>query len=259
MGLNTMAGAFKRGRTLAGLALMALLAGGCAGSPEAPTVEVPAERQFSDFEHEGVVYEIDVYDPFEGFNRSVYKFNARFDEFVFLPIVNAYETVTPDVVETGVTNFFANIDNITTFANSVLQADIEKAVQTFWRFAFNTTVGVLGLFDPATALEIPHHKEDFGQTLGYWGVGDGAFLVLPILGPSNARDATGLAVDTVAFAVVDPFGASSIQTEYPPILVLNVINKRKIQSFRYYETGSPFEYDLVRMLYTKKRRLDIEN
>ena len=120
------------------------------------------------------------------------------------------------MVETGVTNFFANIDNITTFANSVLQADIEKAVQTFWRFAFNTTVGVLGLFDPATALDIPNHKEDFGQTLGYWGVGDGAYLVLPILGPSNARDATGLAVDTVAFSVVDPFGASSIQTAARP-------------------------------------------
>ena len=254
-----MAGAFRRGRILAGLALLALLAGGCAANPEAPTVEVPAERQFSDFEREGVVYAIDVYDPLEGFNRSIYKFNARFDDLVFLPIVNAYETVTPDVVETGVTNFFANIDSITTFANSVLQLDIEKAVQTFWRFAFNTTVGVLGLFDPATALEIPNHKEDFGQTLGYWGVGDGAFLVLPILGPSNARDATGLVVDTVAFSVVDPFGASSIQTEYPPILVLNVINKRKIQSFRYYETGSPFEYDLVRMLYTKKRHLDIQN
>jgi phospholipid-binding lipoprotein MlaA len=238
---------------------LALLAGGCAASPETPIVEVPAERQFSEFEREGVVYAVDVYDPLEGFNRSVYKFNARFDEFVYLPIVNAYETVTPDYVETRVSNFFANIDsnffanidNITTFANSVLQADIEKAVQTFWRFAFNTTVGVLGFFDPATTLEIPDHKEDFGQTLGHWGVGD--------LGPSNARDATGLAVDTVAFSVVDPFNASSIQTEYPPILVLNVINKRKIQSFRYYETGSPFEYDLVRMLYTKKRKLDIEN
>ena len=145
------------------------------------------------------------------------------------------------------------------FANSVLQADIDKSIQTFWRFAFNSTVGILGLFDPATALEIPNHKEDFGQTLGHWGVGEGAFLVLPIFGPSNARDATGLAVDTVAFSVVDPFGAASIQTEYPPILVLNLINKRKVQSFRYYESGSPFEYDLVRMLYTKKRQLDIEN
>jgi phospholipid-binding lipoprotein MlaA len=254
-----MGGAFRRGRTLAGLALLALLAGGCAASSEAPTVEVPAERQFSEFAKEGVVYPIDVYDPIEGFNRSVYKFNARFDEFVYLPIVNAYETVTPDYVETRVSNFFANIDNITTFANSVLQADIEKAVQTFWRFAFNTTVGILGLYDPATYLEIPNHKEDFGQTLGRWGVSDGAYIVLPIIGPSNARDTTGLAVDTVAFSVVAVSLKNSIQTEYPPILVLNVINKRKIQSFRYYETGSPFEYDLVRMLYTKKRQLDIQN
>jgi phospholipid-binding lipoprotein MlaA len=246
-------------RRLAGIACLTLLAGGCAAAGDEPYVEVPAERQFTQFEKDGVDYAIDVYDPLEGFNRGVYKFNARFDQFVFLPIVNAYETVTPDFVETRVSNFFANLSNITTFANSALQLDIEKAVQTFWRFAFNTTVGVLGLFDPATGLAIPNRKEDFGQTLGYWGVGDGAFLVLPIFGPSNVRDTAGLAVDTVAFAVVDPLGASSIQSDYPPILGLNVINQRKIQPFRYYESGSPFEYDLVRMLYTKKRRLDIQN
>lgn len=254
-----MGGSIQSWRRLVVIGLLAFLASGCAATSDQTYVEVPAERQFSEFEKDGVDYAIDVYDPFESFNRGVYKFNARFDELIYLPIVKAYETVTPNFIETRVTNFFANIDNITTFANSVLQLDIDKSIQTFWRFAFNSTVGILGLFDPATTLEIPNHKEDFGQTLGYWGVGDGAFLVLPIFGPSNARDATGLAVDTVAFATVDPFTASSIQSEYPPILALNVINKRKIQPFRYYESGSPFEYDLVRMLYTKKRRLDIQN
>jgi phospholipid-binding lipoprotein MlaA len=83
-------------------------------------------------------------------------------------------------------------------------------------------------------------------------------MVLPLLGPSSVRDASGTAVDTIAFSVVDPFTASSFQWRYPPVLALNVINSRYIQSFRYYQTGSPFEYDLVRFLYIKKRELDIE-
>jgi phospholipid-binding lipoprotein MlaA len=106
---------------------------------------------------------------------------------------------------------------------------------------------------------MPRYHEDFGQTLGHWGVGDGPYLVLPILGPSNVRDAAGWATDTAAFALVDPFQASSFQMEYPPVFALNVINQRQIQSFRYFETGSPFEYELIRFLYTKKREIEVEN
>ncbi len=254
-----LAGAFPRLLGLLGILGVLGLAGGCAATPEEGTPIEPAKHQFSDYYEEGESYPADVYDPLEGLNRRIYKFNARFDEFVFLPVVNAYEKVLPVIVQTGVSNFFANLSNLTTFANEVLQLKLKAAGRTSLRFFANATAGWLGFIDVAGGAGIAKTEEDFGQTLGHWGVGGGAFLVLPILGPSNARDAAGLAVDTVAFSVVDPFRASSIQTDYPAILVLNVINKRKVQSFRYYESGSPFEYDLVRMLYTKKRQLDIQD
>ena len=230
---------------------------GCASSGRQDLPYQPAQHQLSDFHEEGQDYPVDVYDPLEGFNRGVYKFNAVFDEFIFLPVVDAYETITPEFARTGVTNFFTNIGEIITFANEVLQFKIEAAGMTVFRFVANSTVGLFGLFDVTSYEGIPRTKEDFGQTLGVWGAGEGPYLVLPILGPSNVRDATGWATDTVAFVLADPLTLSSIQTEYPPILVLNIINQRYTQPFRYYETGSPFEYELLRFLYTEKRRADI--
>jgi phospholipid-binding lipoprotein MlaA len=240
------------------LLFLLCVAAGCASNSEQDLAVQPAQHQFSDFYEEGEDYPADVYDPLEGFNRGVYKFNAVFDEFVFLPVVNAYETVTPEFARTGVSNFFTNIGEIITFANEVLQFKIEAAGMTVFRFVANSTVGFLGFFDVTTYEGIPRTKEDFGQTLGYWGAGEGPFLVLPILGPSNVRDTAGFATDTVAFTLADPLTLSSMQTDYPAILALNIINQRYTQPFRYYETGSPFEYDLVRFLYTEKRRADIE-
>jgi len=234
------------------------VAAGCSSSSEQDLAVQPAQHQFGDYYEEGEDYPADVYDPLEGFNRGVYKFNAVFDEFIFLPVVDAYETITPEFARTGVTNFFTNIGEIITFANEVLQFKIEAAGMTVFRFVANSTVGLFGLFDVTSYEGIPRTKEDFGQTLGVWGAGEGPYLVLPILGPSNVRDATGWATDTVAFVLADPLTLSSIQTEYPPILVLNIINQRYTQPFRYYETGSPFEYELLRFLYTEKRRADIE-
>ncbi len=234
------------------------VAAGCSSSSEQDLAVQPAQHQFGDYYEEGEDYPADVYDPLEGFNRGVYKFNAVFDEFIFLPVVDAYETITPEFARTGVTNFFTNIGEIITFANEVLQFKIEAAGMTVFRFVANSTVGFLGFFDVTSYEDIPRTKEDFGQTLGVWGAGEGPYLVLPILGPSNVRDATGWATDTVAFVLADPLTLSSIQTEYPPILVLNIINQRYTQPFRYYETGSPFEYELLRFLYTEKRRADIE-
>jgi phospholipid-binding lipoprotein MlaA len=218
----------------------------------------PAKHQFSDFYEKGATYPIDVYDPIEGFNRGVYKFNAVFEEFVFLPVVDGYVAVTPEFARTGVSNFFTNIGEITTFANEVLQLKLADAGHTVFRFVVNSIVGIGGLFDVTSHGDIPRTNEDFGQTLGSWGTGDGPFLVLPILGPSNLRDTAGLATDTIAFSLIDPLGLSSMQTDYPIILGLKIINQRYVMPFRYYESGSPFEYDLVRFLYTKKRQADIE-
>ena len=213
----------------AALLLLLGLTAGCAGNGSRDAGTEPAKHQLSDFYEEGQDYPIDVRDPLEGFNRGVYKFNAVFDEMIFLPVVNAYETVTPEVARTGISNFFTNIGEIITFANEVLQLKFKAAGMTAFRFTANTLVGFFGFFDVTGHEGIPRTKEDFGQTLGVWGAGEGPYLVLPILGPSNLRDAAGFATDTVAFALADPLKLSSTQSEHPPILALNIINQRYTQ------------------------------
>jgi len=222
----------------------------------AQNAEEEPTRELEDFETSGD-YPIDIYDPLEGFNRGVYRFNTEFDRLIFNPVLQVYEFIAPEVVKDGVSNFFSNLGNLITFGNELLQLKPVEAGQTAFRFAVNVTFGALGFFDAASEIDVPQNKEDFGQTLGYWGVGDGPYLVLPILGPSNLRDTTGFAVDTVAFSVVDPFGASSFQTDYPAVFALNIINQRREVPFEYYQTGSPFEYDLVRYFYTRKREFEI--
>jgi phospholipid-binding lipoprotein MlaA len=227
---------------------------GCTSDPELSTSETAAAA----LKYSRTVFPIDVYDPWETWNRQVYRFNAELDRLVLLPVVNTYETFTPKPARDSVSNFFANLGTLTTFANQVLQLKIMEAAQSVYRFALNSTVGIFGLFDPATGIQVPKYEEDFGLTLGYWGMPAGPFVMLPLIGPSSVRDASGTAVDAIAFSQIDPFNASSFQWRYPPVLALNVINARYTQSFRYYQTGSPFEYDLVRFLYIKKRELDIE-
>jgi len=240
-------------------AVLALALAGCATTTPQHVGETPNLDEADDTSEHVSTDLIAVYDPWQGFNRSVYKFNAAFDRAIFLPVLQGYELVMPDYLQDRVTDFFANLQDLITFANQVLQLKPADAGLTAFRVGVNSLMGMFGLFDLATELGMPRFQEDFGQTLGYWGVGDGPYLVLPILGPSNLRDAAGWATDTAAFAVVDPFQASSFQTEYPPVFALNVINQRKIQSFRYFETGSPFEYELVRFLYTQKREIEIRN
>ena len=126
------------------------------------------------------------------------------------------------------------------------------------RFAVNSTVGILGLFDPMTELGTRQQREDFGQTLVVWGLGDGPYLVLPFFGPSTLRDTTGLIGDYAAYQAVDPFGLASFEDDHPEMTVLRVLNQRHITKFRYYQTGSPFEYDLVRLLYTRMRDLEVQ-
>jgi phospholipid-binding lipoprotein MlaA len=196
-------------------------------------------------------------DPWEGFNRSMYRFNYRFDKYLFLPVVNGYKFIMPDFMEKGIHNFFLNLEDITTFYNSILQFNGTKTVQTTGRFLVNTTVGLLGFIDVASMLDMPKHDEDFGQTLGHWGVGNGPFLVLPLLGPSNVRDGIGLGVDWAIYtAIQDELGMKD--SEEWALAIMKAIDTRANVAFRYYETGTPFEYDWVRLLYTTKRKMDIE-
>lgn len=140
-------------------------------------------------------------DPLEGINRGIYKFNDVTDKAVFKPVATAYKTVTPSPIRTGFNNFFNNLGSITSVFNNLLQFKFTNAFSEAGRFVINSTFGLAGFIDVASMDKIPVHKEDFGQTLGYWGTGSGAYLVLPFLGPSSLRDATGLVVDT---ATTDP-------------------------------------------------------
>ena len=142
---------------------------------------------------------VDNRDPLEGINRGVYKFNDVSDKAVFKPIAGAYKAVMPTPVRTGVNNFFANLKTLVTTVNQVLQFKFNKAAESAGRFVINSTIGIAGLFDVASKQGIPQYKEDFGQTLGYWGMGDGPYLMLPFFGPSSLRDVTGLATDAYAF------------------------------------------------------------
>jgi phospholipid-binding lipoprotein MlaA len=200
---------------------------------------------------------IAAYDPLEGLNRRIYKFNARADRYVLLPVVNAYEFGVPLVLRDRVSDFFSNLTTPIILANQLLQLKFAETVNTVLRFGANTMLGMFGIVDIASALGLPKYDEDFGQTLGYWGVDTGSYLVLPILGPSNVRDAAGKGADLAGFAFIDPLGFFSLGYGRPAILTLNAIDSRYRQPFRYYESGSPFEYDLVRYLYTKKREIEI--
>lgn len=138
-------------------------------------------------------------DPWEGFNRKVFAFNEVVDRYALKPAAQGYRFITPDPVETGVGNFFSNLGEIRTTLNSLLQGKGGNAGVSTGRFLINTTVGIGGLFDVATRMDITGREEDFGQTLGAWGVGEGAYLVLPLLGPSTVRDTAGLPVDAYAY------------------------------------------------------------
>ncbi len=134
-------------------------------------------------------------DPWEGFNRKVYAFNDTVDRYALKPIAQGYDYVTPSPVQTGVGNFFSNLGEVGTAFNSVLQWKWNNAGIASGRFVINSTLGLAGLLDIATDMGITGREEDFGQTLAVWGVGEGPYLVLPLLGPSTVRDTSGLPVD----------------------------------------------------------------
>lgn len=242
------------------LVLLAILSlGACSTAPVLPEGEEPIEPRFdaSRVLIEGTTATADaISDPWQGFNRSMYRFNYRFDKYVFLPVVRGYQAITPGFMETGIHNFFRNIQDITTLINSILQFSPEKTANTTGRLIINSTVGILGFIN--VAHEIPRSDEDFGQTLGHWGVGPGPYLVLPVLGPSSLRDGTGTLVDAIVIGEIRSAALDLETWQEWTWDILKAIDTRAHVAFRYYETGSPFEYEWVRLLYTTKRQLDVE-
>ncbi|MFT3717795.1 VacJ family lipoprotein [Pseudorhodoferax sp.] len=134
-------------------------------------------------------------DPLEPFNRSVYSFNEGLDRAVFKPVAEVYNEVLPSPVRTGVRNFFNNLADAWTGVNALLQGRGQAAAESLFRVQLNTLFGIGGLIDIASDADIPRHREDFGKTLGHWGVPSGPYLVLPVLGPSTVRETAALPVD----------------------------------------------------------------
>jgi phospholipid-binding lipoprotein MlaA len=255
---STVAGAFL-------LLLLGLMASGCASAPVQKQAEIPAKRPISEIVKPDVEYVIDAYDPLEGMNRRIYKFNALFDEYVFLPVVSGYEFITPGFVQGGISNFFNNLHEIKPLSNSLLQLKMKKFGMTLSRIVINTTVGIGGFLDVATP-HIPKQDEDFGQTLGFYGLRPGPYLVLPIFGPSTLRDTGGLVVDAVVYnfmidEIIDELDMDSSDEDLlrAGLTVLDGIDTRHQQAFRYYATGSPFEYELIRWLYLDAREFQVAN
>jgi phospholipid-binding lipoprotein MlaA len=237
--------------------LLALWLAACGATPAFETGTIPPRHVLTP-EEIAVGYPIEVSDPWEGFNRGVYKFNALFDEYVFLPVVDAYEFVTPVFVQNRVSRFFSNLSELRNGSNGLLQLRPEVAGRATVRFAVNSTIGLLGLFDVAGELGAFQQPEDFGQTLGWYGSPPGPFMMLPVLGPSNVRDTTGLVVDTAIANLVTPISTVTERVYFnPAVYLVYAVDQRHLNRFRYYGTGSPFEYDLIRFLYTKKREADI--
>ena len=134
-------------------------------------------------------------DPYEGFNRAMFSFNDTVDTYALKPAATAYKNVLPSFVQTGVNNFFGNLADAWSAVNNLLQGNGQAGMSDVSRFALNSTLGIVGLFDIASEAGLQKHKEDFGQTLGVWGVPSGPYLMLPLLGPSTVRDTAALPLD----------------------------------------------------------------
>ena len=238
--------------------LLALFLSGCATTMVNTEAEVPARHSISEFQDQRFA---EVADPWEGFNRSMYRFNYYFDKYLFLPVVSGYEFVTPTFVQERISGFYNNIGEVKNLTNSLFQLKGMESAITLGRFVTNSTLGLGGMFDPATSFGLERHDQDFGKTLGYWGADSGPYLVLPIFGPSSLRDTSGLAVDTAIrygiVSAIDPFGNTDHSFAISAgITTLEAVDARHQQSFRYYESGYPFEYYMVRFFYHEKREIE---
>ncbi len=162
-------------------------------------------------------------DPLEGMNRTVYKVNDVIDKVALKPVAKGYQAITPAPVQTGVNNFFKNIFDVVTLVNELFQFKFKQAANTTGRIALNTTVGILGFFDIHSKTGGVRTREDFGQTLGYYGLGSGAYLVLPLLGPSSTRDGIGFATDAFFF---NPIGYINDDPARWALIGAAVIDKR---------------------------------
>ena len=191
-------------------------------------------------------------DPLEPFNRGVFRFNDGLDRALLRPVATAYTDVTPSPVRTGVSNFFGNIGDVWSLVNNVLQAKPKESVETLLRISFNTILGFGGVFDIASEMRLEKHREDFGQTLGYWGAGPGPYLVLPLLGSSSVRDTVG----TVADFNVDPVNRIRNVAVSNSLSTLRVVDTRAnlLGAGEVVDQAALDKYTFTRDAYLQRRR-----
>ena len=191
-------------------------------------------------------------DPFERLNRGVYQFNEAVDKTILEPVARAYRAVLPQFVRASISNAFANVNDVRVALNNVLQGKFATAYSDLGRIAINSTLGVLGLFDIASEAGIERHEEDFGQTLGWWGIGAGPYIVLPLFGPSSGRDAIGFAAD----AFTDPLAYVDPSRPQNQLLLTRFVNRRAelLDAKQVLEAAALDPYVFVRDAYLQRRR-----
>jgi len=196
-------------------------------------------------------------DPWEGFNRTVYTFNDKVDQYALKPVAQGYVKITPQPVRDSVTNFFANIGDVYNAANNLLQLKIADGVEDIMRIVINTVFGVGGLFDVATLAKLPKHDQDFGLTLGHYGVPPGPYLVLPLFGPSTVRDGVGLLGNYFInpLTYVDPAAVSW------GLYGLNVVSTRAnlLGASNLLEGAAIDKYSFVRNAYLQRRQYQLSD
>ena len=204
---------------------------------------------------------------FESVSRSIHKFNMGFDEIILDPIAKGYNKL-PDPIKNGTSNFTSNVATLLSIPNSLLQGNLKQVGHSTGSFMVNSTVGILGIFNPAEKMGLKPHKEDVGQTLGTYGVGPGCYLVLPILGPSTARDSFGLIADTFVdpFAHVtirenELFGISGSDLDYFSVKGTTAIDFRadNDKNFESLEKNSLDLYSSLKSVYLQNRENKIKN
>lgn len=191
-------------------------------------------------------------DPIEGFNRAMYSVHDGIDTVIMKPVATGYDAVLPSPVRTGVTNFFSNIGDVMISVNNLLQGKVNDAISDFGRVAINTTVGIFGILDIATDAGIPKHDEDFGQTFGRWGVNEGAYVFIPVLGPRTARDTVGVAVDLWA----DPLNQINDVAVRNSLWALRAVDTRAnlLPADKVIEEAALDKYSYIRDAYLQNRR-----
>jgi len=192
-------------------------------------------------------------DPLERINRPIFAFNDATDRWVFTPVAKGYRFVLPGFVRTGISNFFSNLDDVWVSVNDVLQGKFQGGLEDFTRVIFNSTFGIGGLFDFASPVGLPKHNEDFGQTLGAWGVASGPYVVIPFLGPSTFRDGFGLIFDYNADLVY--WATESVPVRNSLYATRAISNRAKLlDATNLLEQAALDRYTFVRDAWLQRRR-----